>query len=162
MFENKVLAQKGHISERTDKCNKSDIRVGLELTVLGVVAGDFWDDDHPEGLVGKGLVVGIGLTCTSTVAQGENWWASSETLSASLELQTLNCAVDFKYLNIWNFWKKCFKSFKYLNSLIILTCIYATVLRFCFWGWFNNLCGRIQWNAFIFNGTIAFIRGCGI
>ena len=77
MFENKVLAQKGHISERTDKCNKSDIRVGLGLTVLGVVAGDSWDDDHPEGLVGKGLVVGIGLAGTSTVAQSGNWGASS-------------------------------------------------------------------------------------
>ena len=25
------------------------------------------------------------------------------------------------------------------------------------WGWFNNLCGTIQWNAFIFNGTIAYM-----
>ena len=29
---------------------------------------------------------------------------------------------------------------------------------FKLWGWFNNLCGTIQWNTFIFNGTIAFIH----
>ena len=26
------------------------------------------------------------------------------------------------------------------------------------WGWFNNLYGTIQWSAFIFNGTIAYMH----
>ena len=32
-------------------------------------------------------------------------------------------------------------------------------LTLVLWGWFNNLCGTIQWDAFIFNGTIASM-GC--
>ena len=30
-------------------------------------------------------------------------------------------------------------------------------LTLLLWGWFNNLYGTIQWSAFIFNGTIAYI-----
>ena len=46
--------------------------------------------------------------------------------------------------------------------MFMLTCIYTTVVSACnktllLWGWFNNLYGTIQWSAFIFNRTIAFI-----
>ena len=31
-------------------------------------------------------------------------------------------------------------------------------LTFLLWGWFNNLYGTIQWSAFTFNGTIAYMQ----
>ena len=38
-----------------------------------------------------------------------------------------------------------------------LVAMISPCLTLLLWGWFNNLYGTIQWNAFIFNGTIACI-----